>query len=141
MRIGELADQAGVNPKTIRYYESIGLLPAPQRMPSGYRTYDTGDLGRLVFIRTAQRLGLTLDEIREVLALREQGERPCSYVVGVLTRQLDALDQRIAEMVAVRAELAGLLNITGEQDPADERYCHLLEPATESGPATRPDGR
>ena len=74
MRIGELAGRLGVNPKTIRYYESIGLLPDPGRTPSGYRVYDEDAVDRLRFIRTAQRLGVTLDEVKEILGFRERGE-------------------------------------------------------------------
>ncbi|PSO54940.1 MAG: heavy metal-responsive transcriptional regulator, partial [Actinobacteria bacterium QS_5_72_10] len=67
MRIGELGDVVGVNPKTIRYYEDIGLLPQPARTTGGDRTYDQDDVDRLAFIRRAQQLGLHLDEIREIL--------------------------------------------------------------------------
>src|SRR5690606_16567547 len=73
MRIGELAERLGVNPKTIRYYESIGLLSPPERTPAGYRIYGEDALERLTFIKTAQRLGITLDETREILALRDRG--------------------------------------------------------------------
>jgi DNA-binding transcriptional MerR regulator len=72
MRIGELARLADVNPKTVRYYESVGLLPPPKRAPNQYRLYDESDLNRLVFVRTAQRLGLGLNDVREILAFRER---------------------------------------------------------------------
>ncbi|MHB1064860.1 MAG: MerR family transcriptional regulator [Georgenia sp.] len=77
MRIGELAREGGVNPKTIRYYESIGLLPEPDRTASGYRDYEPSDLARLTFIRSAKRLGISLDEIREILAFQQRGEARC----------------------------------------------------------------
>ena len=77
MLIGELAKEMGVNPKTIRFYEEIGLMPAPDRTPSGYRQFSDDDLERLRFIRSAQRLNLRLPEIQEILALRERGRRPC----------------------------------------------------------------
>ena len=67
MRIGELADRLGVTTKSIRFYESIGLLPDPARTASGYRDYAEADAERLTFIKTAQRLGLSLDEIREIM--------------------------------------------------------------------------
>jgi DNA-binding transcriptional MerR regulator len=128
MRIGELADQAGVNPKTIRYYESIGLLPEPDRTPGGYRSYDADAAPRLVFIRSAQRLGLSLDEIREILALRDRGEQPCSYVVQVVAGQLGTLDQRIAEMLALRAELTELLTQALPATHGDAvDFCSLIE--------------
>jgi DNA-binding transcriptional MerR regulator len=87
VRIGELADAVGVNPKTIRFYEDIALLPQPERRPSGYRDYSEDDRDRLVFVRTAQRLGLALADIKEILAFRERGEQPCGYVRSVLARQ------------------------------------------------------
>src|SRR5437870_94459 len=82
LRIGQLAERLGLNTKTIRYYESIGLLPSPARRPSGYRVYGEDDADRLAFVRTAQRFGLRLDQIREVLAFRDRGERPCDFVLG-----------------------------------------------------------
>jgi DNA-binding transcriptional MerR regulator len=85
VRIGELADAVGVNPKTIRFYEQIGLLPEPERRPSGYRDYNDDDRERLVFVRTAQRLGLPLADIKEILAFADRGEAPCGYVRSVLS--------------------------------------------------------
>lgn len=108
MRIGEVAERVGINPKTIRYYEGIGLLPDPERLASGYREYNDDDVDRLGFIRTAQRLGLTLAEISEILAFREREERPCEYVLGVLDRQVADLDRRMAEMAQLRRELIAL---------------------------------
>ncbi|MGH3981421.1 MAG: MerR family transcriptional regulator [Pseudonocardiaceae bacterium] len=74
MRIGQLAAQTGVSTKTIRYYEDIGVLHAPPRAPSGYRDYSDDAAPRLRFVRAAQSVGLTLGEIREVLAFRDRGE-------------------------------------------------------------------
>jgi MerR family transcriptional regulator, copper efflux regulator len=70
MRIGELAEQAGISTKAIRYYEQVGILTPPARTPSGYRSYDDTALGRLSFVRAAQAVGLTLGEIRQVIAFR-----------------------------------------------------------------------
>ncbi|MGH3226123.1 MAG: heavy metal-responsive transcriptional regulator [Streptosporangiaceae bacterium] len=102
MRIGELAGELGLNPRTIRYYEVIGLLPQPERTGGNYRAYDHGDLDRLRFIRAAKRLGLTLDEIREVLAFAERGEPPCGFVRERLHREVAAIEARIAELRAMR---------------------------------------
>jgi DNA-binding transcriptional MerR regulator len=129
MRIGEVAERVGVNTKTVRYYERIGLLPDPQRLPSGYREYNDDDVDRLGFIRTAQRLGLTLAEISEILAFREREERPCEYVLGVLDRQVADLDRRMAEMAHLRREL---ITLKGKADrlPAEEGcYCAVIEHA------------
>lgn len=128
MRIGQLAERIGVNPKTIRYYETIGLLPEPKRRPSGYRTYDADDLERVAFIRRAQQFGLRLDAIGETLALRDRGERPCNYVLGAVRRKLNDLDRRIAELNAGRDQLAALLARADTLPTRDgARFCELLE--------------
>ncbi len=129
MRIGEVADAVGVNPKTVRYYEEIGLLPQPERTPSGYRDYTDEDQSRLVFVKTAQRLGLSLAEVGEILAFRERGERPCTYVLGVLDRQVADVDRRIAELEALRAELAALKTQADRLPRTDGCYCSVIEHA------------
>jgi len=93
MRIGELAEAAGLGTKAIRYYERIGLLPATRREPNGYRSYEAEALQRLAFIRRAQAAGLTLREIGQVLAIRDEGRAPCVHV-----RQL--LDKHMADIEA-----------------------------------------
>jgi DNA-binding transcriptional MerR regulator len=130
MRIGQLAGEVGVNPKTIRYYESIGLLPEPDRTDAGYRVYDEEDLDRLAFIRRAQQLGLSLDEIGEILGLREGGDRPCGYVLEVADARLDELDRRIAQMQRAREELRALLDRAHRLPADDSCYCELIEHRT-----------
>ena len=127
MQIGELADRVGVNPKTIRYYEDIGVLPPPDRTSSGYRNYSAEDAERLTFIRRAQQLGLHLDEIREILALRELGARPCDYVLDVARRRVDELDQRIAEMLHARDQLTDALERADNLGGDANCYCQLIE--------------
>jgi DNA-binding transcriptional MerR regulator len=135
MRIGELAERVGVNPKTIRYYEGIGLLPDPERLPSGYREYTDDDFDRLRFIRTAQRLGLSLSEISEILGFRERAERPCDYVLGVLERQVSDLDRRMAEMAQLRRELIDL-KAQADRLPSDPScYCAVIEHTEAMGSA------
>ena len=127
MRIGELADQLGINTKTIRYYEEIGLVPPAPRTSSGYRDYSDHDATRLVFIKSAQRLGLSLGEIAEILSLRDRGEVPCEYVRNVITEQLRGIDKRIAELRALRGELRQL-NAAAEQLPEiDGVTCRIIE--------------
>lgn len=130
MRIGELATRAGVTTKAVRYYESIGVLPEPARTPSGYRTYGEADAERLAFVRAAQRYGLTLDEVREVIALRDRGEPPCAYVATVLQRQVGEIEGRMAEMARLRDDLARLLASAPE---APARYCPVIEHAGPGG--------
>lgn len=130
LRIGEVAERVGVNPKTIRYYERIELIPEPARLPSGYRTYDSADVERLAFVRRAQRFGLTLAEIREVLAFRQDGQPPCDFVLDAVRRHADEVDQRIAELTELREELDALMARAGETAPSQQTsYCHLLNPA------------
>ena len=127
MRIGQLADQLGINPKTIRYYEGIGLLPEPERTPARYRVYDDADVERVTFIKTAQRLGITLDEIREILALRERGEQPCAYVRDVLRREVAEIGQRITEMTVLRDELVALMELAEEVPSGPVGTCQLID--------------
>lgn len=128
MRIGELAEAVGVNPKTIRYYESIGVLPEPGRRPSGYREYDDAFIDRLTFIRTAQRLGITLDEVKEILGFRERGEEPCAYVREVLDAQVSSIDDRIRELKDMRRQLVELTAQADALPPASPGVaCRLIE--------------
>lgn len=127
MRIGELADRLGVTTKSIRFYESIGLMPDPARTASGYRDYAQTDADRLTFIKTAQRLGLSLDEISEIIAFRDRGQRPCGYVADVLDRQVADLDRRIREMRSLRDELKGLQAKAAAPGDNANRYCSVIE--------------
>lgn len=134
MRIGEVADRVGVNPKTIRFYESIGALPEPARTAAGYRDYDEEVVERLRFIKTAQRLGLKLEEIGEVLAFRDRGERPCDYVVEVVRREVEDLSARIREMRRLKGELENLISEAEHRQVLEgEKYCPLI--THERGPA------
>lgn len=127
MRIGELAERLGVTTKAIRFYERIGLLPDPSRTSSGYRSYEEVDAERLVFIKTAQRLGLSLDEIKEIIAFRDRGEQPCGYVADVLQRQVTDLDARIREMRALRDELRRLQARAAQGTTAESKFCGVIE--------------
>jgi DNA-binding transcriptional MerR regulator len=127
MRIGELAERLGISTKSIRFYESIGLMPDPARTPSGYRDYAQADAERLTFIKTAQRLGLSLDEISEIIAFRDRGQQPCGYVADVLRRQVADLDRRIREMRQLRDELKalGAKAAVASEDP--NSFCGIIE--------------
>lgn len=129
MRIGELAERVGVNPKTIRFYEEIGLLPEPERRPSGYREYGPDDVNRLTFIRTAQALGLPLADIGEILAFKERGEAPCTYVRAALAREVEGLDQRIAELRQLRDQLRALQAKAADLPSGPSEYCGIIEHA------------
>lgn len=127
MRIGEVGERLGLNPKTIRYYEQIGLLPEPARRPSGYREYDESAVELLAFIKAAQRLGITLDEIGEILAFRDRGEQPCAYVRQVLRRQVAEIDERIADLKRLRGELTALDQLADDLPEAGAAVCRLID--------------
>lgn len=108
MKIGQLAAAAGVSIDTVRYYERNGVIPAPERMPSGYRNYGAGDLDRLRFVRRAKQLGFNLQETRQLLALAGS-EDDMSKVKAAAAEKLRELDQRITELELVRDGLRRLV--------------------------------
>ena len=127
MRIGEIAAQAGVPAKTIRFWEAEGLLPEPARTGSGYRDYESGVVERLVFIRHAQRAGLRLDEIRQILDISDAGDPPCQHVQALIDTRLAEVNDRITELTHARRVLTDLAQRAAAQDPADCRgYCQIL---------------
>ncbi len=127
LRIGELAAEFGLNPKTIRYYEQIGLLPAPRRTPSGYRLYDDSDRQRLWFIGKAKAIGLTLEEIREILELRQNGVQQCEHVLAMLDWKLAAVDEQLRALEDFRQELLTLRQEATETISNDATVCRIIE--------------
>lgn len=105
MRIGELAERAGVTPDTIRYYEREGLLPPAERTESGYRDYGTATLDDLQFIKKAQALGLRLGDIREVMEISSGGEPPCEHVRATVVERLSEVEERLRQLRGLRATL------------------------------------
>lgn len=108
MRIGTLATATGLTTKTIRYYEQSGLLPAPPRTAGGYRDYPSEAEARLTFIRDAQSAGLTLAEIRGVLALRDSGHGPCPHTAALIEAHLRHIEERITALTRTQAALRQL---------------------------------
>jgi DNA-binding transcriptional MerR regulator len=138
LRISELARAVGVAPDTIRYYERVGLLPPPSRTSSGYRTYGVAAIDRMRFIQGAQRLGLTLRDVRDLLAVRDTGTCPCEPAEQLLRRRLDELDRELARLTALRADMLRM----AEQLPSAQ--CPPPTPGTWCppeipDPATRPE--
>ena len=143
MRIGELAGRADVTAKTVRYYESIGLMPEPDRTPSGYRDYDADALERLRFIGDAQATGLKLTEIRSVLELKDAGARSCQHTRALLDDHLGDVDDQIRRLQTAHAQLRELAARATRLDPADctdPNRCQVIDthrhPTTEGSPTT-----
>lgn len=105
MKIGELADTAGLSTQAIRYYENIGLLPEPEREANGYRTYGTRTVDRLSFIQDAQAAGLSLVEIQMILELRDQGESTCGHVIFLLEEKVDDISRQMDELARAKERL------------------------------------
>lgn len=131
MLIGEVARRTGVNSKTIRYYEEVGLLPPAVRLPSGYRQYNEQDVERLEFVRNAKALGVTLEEIKEVLAFRDRGEAPCPYVLKLLDAKVKEIHGRIRGLRMLAEDLKRLqraaVKIPARALRTKARFCHILE--------------
>lgn len=129
MRIGELARRTGVTTKTIRYYESVGLLPEPDRTPSGYRDYRSDAIERLQFVKDAQASGLTLAEIQSLVELKTAGRSTCEHTVELLRRHLADIDAQIAQLRVTRADLASLAERAASLDHTDctdPHRCHVI---------------
>ncbi len=108
MKIGELAAATGTTTKTLRFYDATGLLPATARTASGYRDYGPEALDRLDFIRRGRAAGLTLAQIKTVIAIRDTGQTPCAHVTQLLATRLSGLDHQIADLTALRETVAEL---------------------------------
>lgn len=129
MRIGELAEASGTTAKTLRFYEDTGLLPPANRASNGYRSYGPDAVARLDFIRRGRAAGLTLAQIREVIAIRDTGQTPCSHVHDLLNIRLADIDRQIADLRELRATVARLRHEAGQANPAAcdaEDVCRYL---------------
>lgn len=130
MQIGELAKLANTSAKTIRFYEDSGLLPPPARTGSGYRDYGPEIVDRLRFIHRGQAAGLTLQKVRQILAIHDRGEAPCGHVRQVLSTRLDQVRGQIAELVALEGHLQTLLDRASNAAPTEHDHstvCWILE--------------
>ena len=125
--IGEAARRADLNPKTIRFYEEIGLIAPTGRTTSGYRLFDDEAVSRLGFIKKAQALGFTLTEIGEILALRDGGAMPCDHVEVEVTRKVAAIEERIAELTRLKTSLETLLERWKEAEASGAAVCPRIE--------------
>jgi MerR family transcriptional regulator, copper efflux regulator len=135
-KIGEVAKRTGVGIETLRFYEKSGLLERPSRTTSGYRMYDGSIIDRLAFIKKAQVLGFTLDEIRELIAHKRAGESPCGHVRAKVKSRLGELDERIRQMTLYRDELAAELKQWEKKKESAGHVCGLIESSHIEHPAS-----
>ena len=102
LKIGELARQAGATRKAIRFYEAARVLPPPERGTNGYRLYTADAVDLLRFVKQAAGLGLTLAEIKEIIAIRQGSRPPCSHVHHLLKKKADELDRKLKDLLELR---------------------------------------
>jgi MerR family transcriptional regulator, copper efflux regulator len=127
LKIGEVSKQSGVGVEALRFYEKSGLLDRPSRTYSGYRVYGAEVLERLAFIKRAQALGFSLDEIRRVIEDARKGESPCEEVREIVRRRMAELDERLRELHRYREELKCTLDEWDKVGRAPGHICGLIE--------------
>lgn len=136
--IGEVAKRTGFPPPTIRYYEEIGLLRKPSRAESGYRSYSSKTVDELLFVKKAQGLGFSLDEVAEILKLTRAGQKPCDRVLAISHKHLQTIETRIGELRKFRSYLAAEISKWDRQGTAVtcEGLCQFIsDAAPESAPS------
>jgi Hg(II)-responsive transcriptional regulator len=124
MLISEAAGQAGVNVQTLRYYERLGLFPKPPRRSSGYREFPDDAVRIVRFIKRAQELGFSLDEVEELLQLRRSSRRDRGRIRKVAAHRILQINQKIAELDRMRKALRGLVDACHEGTTLD---CPIIE--------------
>lgn len=134
MNIGQAAKASGVTAKMIRYYESVGLLPAAARSSSGYRQYGEVDIQTLKFVRRSRDLGFSLERIRMLVGLWEDKGRKSQDVKRLAGQYIDELDQDIAKLQSIRSQLQVLANCCHGDDRPD---CPILEELSNFGTSKR----
>ncbi len=137
MTIGQLARAAGINPRTLRYYEHMGLLTPSARTEAGYRLYTERDAERLAFIRRAQSLGLSLAEIADIISVREGGAPPCRHVRTLAETKVQEIDERVRELEKLRSEMVRLAQLAHEVESecaGSSSICLAFEPAVSASP-------
>ncbi len=129
MKIGQVASGAGVNIQTVRYYERRGLLPRAPRTASGYRQYDPDAVARLRFIKRAQNIGFSLEEIAELLDLRVEHRAACAAVETKAKEKIAMVEKKTSELERMRTVLVELSRACDLREPASE--CPILEALSE----------
>ncbi|GHE03986.1 MerR family transcriptional regulator [Defluviimonas sp. 20V17] len=131
LSIGTLSRKTGTKVQTIRYYEQIGLLPAPGRTEGGQRRYMVADLDRLAFVRHARQLGFSLDAIRELLELSDHPNQSCAEADSIAQRQLKQVEQKLKRLQALKKELKRMIAECSGDRVAECRVLEVLRDHSE----------
>ncbi|MBE9000470.1 heavy metal-responsive transcriptional regulator [Nostoc sp. LEGE 12447] len=126
--IGQVTDISGIPIRTIRYYESLGLIKSSRRTEGGFRQFSLDVLTRLAFIKRAQNLGLSLEEIGNILQVYDQGQAPCGEIKEKLQDKLLQIDRQIDQLLTLRSEIKGLLSgWKNIGDQYEDTICHIIQ--------------
>lgn len=126
-QVGEVSRRLDVNPQTLYFYERIGLIPSPQRTEAGYRLFSQQDVDRLTFITRAKSLGLSLDEIKDILALKDGGSLTCQAVYERLSKKVSEIENMIRQLQTLHDELTPLVKPCYANLQTTDRECVVLD--------------
>lgn len=130
LHVADLAHEAGVTPATVRYYARTGLIHADREPDNGYRCFSGSEVRRILFIRQAQALGLTIGDIKTILEAVDDGDVPCSQVIDLVERRLTSIKEKIVELVETAARIDYALSAWEQMNdaaPAEGELCPLIE--------------
>src|SRR5437870_3060885 len=131
VKVGSVAKAAGVGVQTLHYYERLGLLPKPKRSAANYRVYSPGTIRRVRFIKKAQAVGLTLEETKQILDLKDHGRAPCHRVVELGQKHLQEIEARLNQLRVFHRLLARSVNDWAQDDKPGRvcagEFCDLIE--------------
>jgi DNA-binding transcriptional MerR regulator len=122
LKVGAVAKAAGVGVQTLHYYERLGLLPKPERSAANYRLYSPDTVRRIQFIKKAQAIGMTLEETKQILDLKEHGREPCRRVAELGEKHLREIDARLKRLRIYRDALAQSV-VAWRKENVSERHC------------------
>jgi Cu(I)-responsive transcriptional regulator len=131
LSIGDLAKATGTKVETVRWYEKVGILPAPARTAGNYRAYGPDHLSRLSFVRRGRDLGFSLDEVRALLELADQKDRDCGEVDAIARQHLANIERKIADLTALATELKSVIGQCRGGTVSECRMIEALAPADE----------
>ncbi|MDJ1174568.1 MerR family DNA-binding protein [Roseofilum capinflatum] len=136
-QVGEVSRTLGINPQTLYFYERIGLIPPPERTAAGYRLFSQSDIERLAFIVQVKALGLSLDEIKDILSLKDGRSLTCQAVHERLCKKLNEIEQQIQQLQALHNQLTPLVKYCAQNLDITDRECIVLDTAYKTKPIDR----